>query len=223
MGRSFCVIFSLNYKTYWRKTGLKGKWGNTFLERLSKHNPRNVLEIGVFCGVTARNICDHLNKTNKNNFNYIGVDLFGRSQTGNKNEIEPTFLKNQKFSNPLKNIYYNYILKENLNTIESVSNLLKKYSDNIKLIAGDTNTVLKDIDLNNIDFTFLDGGHSYQTVINDLTILYGSMKDKKKVILCDDYGKESYIPEVEKAINDFAKNNNLKLNLIENRFVEIIT
>ena len=26
------------------------------------------------------------------------------------------------------------------------------------------------------------------------------MKDKKKVILCDDYGKESYIPEVEKGI-----------------------
>jgi len=49
------------------------------------------------------------------------------------------------------------------------------------------------------------------------------MKDKKKVILCDDYGKESYIPEVEKAINDFTKKNNLKLNLIENRFAEIIT
>jgi len=41
--------------------------------------------------------------------------------------------------------------------------------------------------------------------------------------LCDDYGKESYIAEVEKAINDFTKKNNLKLNLIENRFAEIIT
>ena len=79
------------------------------------------------------------------------------------------------------------------------------------------------MDLQNIDFTFLDGGHSYQTVINDLTILYEIMKDKKKVILCDDYGKESYISEVEKAINDFTNKNNLKLNLIENRFAEIIT
>ena len=49
------------------------------------------------------------------------------------------------------------------------------------------------------------------------------MKDQKKVILCDDYGKESCISEVEKAINDFTKKNNLKLNLIENRFAEIIT
>jgi hypothetical protein len=214
---------NLNYKSYWRKTGLKGKWGNIFLERLSKYNPKNVLEIGVFCGVTARNICDLLDKTNGKNFSYIGIDLFGSDQKEQKDEIEPTFLKDQKFSNPLKNIYYNYILKENLNSIKSVNKLLDKYSDNIKLIAGDTNKVLKEIDLQNIDFTFLDGGHSYQTVINDLTILYDSMKDKKKIILCDDYGEESYIPEVEKAINDFTKQNNLKLNLIENRFAEIIT
>ena len=214
---------NLNYKSYWRKTGLKGKWGNIFLERLSKNNPKNVLEIGVFCGVTARNTCDLLSKTNGKNFSYIGVDLFGGNQNEQKDEIEPTFLKDQKFSNPLKNIYYNYILKENLNSIKSVNKLLDKYSDNIKLIAGDTNKVLKEIDLNNIDFTFLDGGHSYQTVINDLTTLYESMKGKKKVILCDDYGKESYIPEVEKAINDFTKQNNLKLNLIEDRFAEIIT
>ena len=214
---------NFNYKSYWRKTGLKGKWGNIFLERISLHNPKNILEIGVFCGVTARNICDLLNKVNGNNFNYIGVDLFGGNQSEDKDEIEPKFLKDQKFSNPFKNIYYNYILKENLNSIKSVSKLLKKYSNNIKLIAGDTNKVLKELDLQNIDFTFLDGGHSYQTVINDLTTLYGSMKDKKKVILCDDYGKESYIPEVEKAINDFTKQNNLELNIIENRFAEIIT
>ena len=212
-----------NYKSYWRKTGLKGKWGNIFLERLSNYNPKNVLEIGVFCGVTARNTCDFLNKTNGKNFSYIGIDLFGSDQKEKKNEIEPTFLKDQKFSNPLKNIYYNYILKENLNSIKSVSKLLKKYKDNVKLIAGDTNKVLKELDLQNIDFTFLDGGHSYHTVINDLTILYGSMKDKKKVIICDDYGKESYIPEVEKAINDFTKQNNLELNIIENRFAEITT
>jgi len=214
---------SLNYKSYWRKSGLKEKWGNIFLERLLKYNPKNVLEIGVFCGVTARNTCDLLNKINEKNFNYIGVDLFGRDKSEVKDEIEPTFLKDQKFSNPLKNIYYNYILKENLNSIKSVSKFLIKYKDNIKLIAGDTNKVLKEIDLQNIDFTFLDGGHSYQTVINDLTILHESMKGKNKVILCDDYGKESYIPEVEKAINDFTKQNNLKLNLIENRFAEIIT
>ena len=195
----------LKYKSYWRKSGLKGKWGDIFLERLSNYNPKNVLEIGVFCGVTARNTCDFLHKTNGNDFNYIGIDLFGSNQSNSKDEIEPTFLKDQKFSNPLKNIYYNYILKENLNSIESVQKLLQEYSKNIKLIAGDTNKVLKEIDLQKIDFVFLDGGHSYETVTNDLSILYESMKDQKKIILCDDYGKESHILEVEKAVNDFTQ------------------
>ena len=213
---------NLNYKSYWRKSGLKGKWGNIFLERLSKHNPKNVLEIGVFCGVTARNICDFLYKQNNNDFNYIGVDLFGSNQMQKKDEIEPTFLKNQKFSNPLKNIYYNYILKENLNSIASVEKLLKKYSQNIKLIAGDTNKKLKEIDLKNIDFTFLDGGHSYQTVISDLSILYENMKGKNKVVLCDDYGEASFILDVKNAIDDFSNENNIKVKLIENRFAELI-
>ena len=213
----------LNYKTYWRKTGLKGKWGNIYLERIFHHKPKNFLEIGVFCGVTARNTCDFLKEINGESFNYIGIDLFGGEKNNSTDEIEPKFLLNQKFSNPLKNIYYNLILRENLNSLKSVQKLLKKYNNNIKLIAGDTNSVLKEIDLKDIDFVFLDGGHSYQTVYNDLTNLYEHMKDKKKVILCDDYGSESYIPEVEKAINDFTKQKNLRLNLIENRFAEIIT
>ena len=213
---------NLSYKSYWRKTGLKRKWGNIFLQRLSTYNPKNVLEIGVFCGVTARNTCDLLEKINGKDFSYIGVDLFGSDQSEKKDEIEPTFLKDQKFSNPLKNIYYNYILKENLNSIESVSKLLKKYSNNVRLIAGDTNKVLKEINLQNIDFTFLDGGHSYQTVINDLTVLYESMKGKNKVVLCDDYGEASFIKEVKNAIDDFSNKNNVKINLIENRFAELI-
>ncbi len=213
---------SLNYKSYWRKTGLKGKWGNIFLERLLNHNPKNVLEIGVFCGVTARNICDFLYKAHGNNFNYVGIDLFGKDQSVEKNEIAPTFLKDQKFSNPFKNIYYNYILKENLNSIESVNKFLNQYNKNIKLIAGDTNKVLNEIDLKNIDFTFLDGGHSYQTVINDLSILYEHMKGENKVVLCDDYGEASFIKEVKSAIDDFSNNNNIKIRLIENRFAELI-
>ena len=202
---------------------MKGKWGNIYLNRLDKYKPKNFLEIGVFCGVTSRNTCEYLSQIHVDEFSYVGIDLFGSDKKSSNDEIEPKFLKDQKFSNPLKNIYYNYILKENLNSIESVQKLLQEYSKNIKLIAGDTNKVLKEIDLQKIDFVFLDGGHSYETVTNDLSILYESMKDQKKIILCDDYGKESHILEVEKAVNDFTQKKNLKLNLIENRFAEIIT
>jgi len=210
------------YKSYWRKTGLKGKWGNIYLEHLDKHKPKNFLEIGVFCGVTARNTCDYLNLIHGNKFKYIGVDLFGTSQKHQKNEIEPNFLKHQKFSNPLKNIYYNYILKENLNSLESNKRLLQKYEKNINLIDGDTNEVLKKIDLSSIDFVFLDGGHSYTTVLNDLEVIYKSLRNKNKVILCDDYGEESLIKEVKNAIDDFTKTNSIQLSVIENRFAKLI-
>ena len=213
----------IKYKTYWRKTGLKGEWGDIFLNLIAKHKPKNFLEIGIFCGVTSRNICNLLDHLNEGKFIYTGIDLFGEEKKTQIDEIEPKFLRNQKFSNPLKNIYYNLILKEDLNSLESVSNFLRKYEQNINLIKGDTNEILKNLDLSNIDCAFIDGGHSYNTVKNDLNILYDSLKSKEKVLICDDYGDLSYIPEVRKAIDDFVKSNNLRLKVIKDRFAEIIT
>ena len=212
----------LKYKSYWRKTGLKGKWGDIYLNHLNTFKPKNFLEIGVFCGVTARNTCEYLNKLHGNSFSYIGIDLFGGDKKSQIDEIEPNFLKNQTFSNPLKNLYYNYIKKENLNSIESNRNLLKKFKKNVKLISGDTNEVLKKTDISNVDYIFLDGGHSYNTVINDLNIIYEVLKGKNKVILCDDYGAESFIQDVKNAIDDFSNKNDIKIKIIENRFAELI-
>ena len=213
----------IKYKTYWRKTGLKSKWGDIFLELIAKHNPKTFLEIGIFCGVTSINICNLLNYLNQGKFTYTGIDLFGGEKSTTNDEIEPRFLEKQKFSNPLKNIYYNLILRENLNSIESVKKFLKKFNNNISLIKGDTNDILKTIDLSKIDFVFLDGGHSYQTVKNDLLNLYNSLKDKNKILLCDDYGESSLISEVKRAIDDFVNENKLEIKVIKNRFAEIIT
>ena len=212
----------LNYKIFWRKSGLKGRWGEIYLSRLEKYKPKNFLEIGVFCGVTARNTCDYLFQVHGNDFHYTGIDLFGSHKKSRNNEIEPEFLRDQKFSNPFKNLYYNHIIKENLNSLDSVKKLLRRYKNNINLIAGDTNSVLHKVNLQTVDFVFIDGGHSYETVMSDLTTLYQNLKGKNKILLCDDYGKASYIPEVEKAVNDFSKQKNLKINIIEDRFAEII-
>ena len=210
----------LKYKNYWRKTGLKKPFGDQFLSFLNDINPKNVLEVGVFCGVTARNICELLNKNHKNNFSYFGLDLFGLEKQNNIDEIEPKFLKNQNFSNPLKKIYYNYILKENLNSLESVSKFLKKYSNNIELVKGDTKETLTKIPLEKINFVFLDGGHSYETVNSDLNILMQKLP-KNSHILCDDYCENFEIKEVSSAINDFCKINNLKVEKKFNRFAYI--
>ena len=212
----------VNYKSYWRKSGLKGNWGNVFLKQLSEHKPKNFLEIGVFCGVTAKNVCNFLKEINGDDFKYIGIDLFGGEKISNNDEIEPKFLKNQKFSNPIKNLVYNYILREKLNSLKSVENFLKEYKNNIQLIQGDSNMILKSMDLQNIEFAFIDGGHSYKTVQNDIDILYKNLKGKKSVLLCDDYGKEGEITEVKNAIDDYVKIKDLKLEVIENRFAKII-
>ena len=213
----------MKYKSYWRKSGLKADWGDIYLDHLRKYNPKSFLEIGVFCGVTARNTCDYLSTIHGNDFSYIGVDYFGMEDLNNSgtDEIQPSFLQSHKFSNPLKNLYYNVIKKENINSIESISKLLKKYESNATLVQGDTNIVLKNLDLSEVDYAFVDGGHSYNTVLNDLNILYQKI-GKNKILLCDDYG-DDYISEVKKAIDVFVNTNNLKLNIIANRFAEITT
>ena len=83
----------LKYKSYWRKSGLKGKWGDIYLSQLNKHKPKNFLEVGVFCGVTARNTCNYLKSIHGDNFKYIGIDLFDSSKLNKKDEFEPDFLK----------------------------------------------------------------------------------------------------------------------------------
>jgi len=98
----------LKYKKYFRKTSLKQKGvGDFFLEEVSKKNPKTFLEVGVFHGVTARNVCELLYKIHKGDFRYIGLDLFEENEE-NKSEVIPSTV----FSNPFKKIYFKYIKKK---------------------------------------------------------------------------------------------------------------
>ena len=63
--------------------------------------PKKFLEIGIFQGVTARNICELLCKIHDNNFKYIGVDKFDLDEKAN-NEVVPS----NNFKNPLKQFFY---------------------------------------------------------------------------------------------------------------------
>ena len=214
---------NFKFKKYWRKTGLNEEWGNTLLQIILQKKPKHFLEIGVFCGVTSRNVCEVLNTIHNKDFTYSGFDLFGEKVNQELNEIKPEYIKNQKFSNPLKHFYYNIILKENLNSIDSVKKFLNKFKNNINLVKGDTNKTLPQHDLNKIDFAFIDGGHSYETTYSDLSILYSFMKNKAKTIVCDDYMDATYITEVKTAVDDFVKKNNLKFEIIKGKFFLIET
>ena len=205
----------MRYKKYFRKTSLKQKkMGELFLKEIESKKPKTFLEVGVFHGVTARNVCELLFTIHKNEFKYIGLDLFGVSDE-NKNETIPS----TNFSNPLKKFYFRYIKQQDPYSIEAVKDLLKKFKKNIYLIQGNSNKLLKKMDMSNIDYVFLDGGHHYETVKNDLEncIL---VVENNGTILCDDYDL-SYAPGVKKAIDEFVKKNKFKCEIISTRFAKI--
>ena len=185
------------------------------MEEIKKKKPKFFLEIGVFHGVTARNVCELLFQVHKNDFKYTGLDLFEKNDE-NKSEIIP----NTNFSNPLKQIYFKYIKRQDPYTVEAVEDLLKKFKDNVHLIKGNSNKVLKNIDMSEIEYVFLDGGHDYGTVNNDLNNCIGVINNNG-TILCDDYNL-SYAPGVKKAIDEFVEKNNFKCDLLRNsRFARI--
>ena len=206
----------VNYIKYWRKSSLKKKKdGNFLLNHIRLKKPKNFLEIGVFHGVTSRNVCELLYSFHGNDFKFTGIDLFVNDETLLKDEYIPKI----KFSNPLKTIYYKYIIRLDPYSVDSVLRLLKKFQKNVNIIKGNSNKVLKEINVNKFDYVFLDGGHKYETVKKDLENLT-QIVNNNGTILCDDYDL-SYAPGVKKAIEDFVSEKNFNLKILNSRFAEI--
>ena len=206
----------IKFKKYWRKTSLKNKKdGNFLLRHIEQLRPKNFLEVGVFHGVTSRNVCEILYSLHGNNFKFTGIDLFLNDNEVLKDEYAPK----TTFSNPLKTIYYNFIIRSDPYNIKSVNKLLRKFEKNVNIIKGNSNDVLKEINLDGIDYVFLDGGHKYETVRNDLENLT-QIVNNKGTILCDDYNL-SYAPGIKKAIDEYVFDKNYDLKIYNSRFAEI--
>jgi hypothetical protein len=208
---------NFKYKEYWRKAGLKKYYGQIFVDLVKQHNPKNFLEIGVFTGVTARNVCELLYLINNKDFFYLGIDLFEDFHEAISKEVVPEFLvKKQNFSNPLKSLVYNFLLKEKLNSLGSVSKFLKKFQNNIELKKGNSLNILPKTDLKIFDMIFVDGGHSYETVKFELDIILKNIKHNCLVV-CDDYSlKEA--TGVKKAIDESLIENSCNFKVVANRF-----
>ena len=118
----------MKFKFYLRKSSFKKDLDSAsiLLSEIDKYKPLNFLEVGVYQGVTSRNICEKLNEIHKKNFKFFGIDLFeDTNQDLDKKEMT---VKHNKLSNPFKHLLYNVLLKKDLNSIESVNGLLKKFS-----------------------------------------------------------------------------------------------
>ena len=104
--------------------------------------------------------------------------------------------------------------QDNVAIKELVSRLdLESYKS---VISG---SLHQEIDLEKIDYVFLDGGHKYETVFSDLNILL-KIINNNGTILCDDYDL-TYAPGIKKAIDEFVKINKLSLRILKSRFAEI--
>jgi hypothetical protein len=208
----------MKFKYYFRKSSLKKdiNSANILLNQIEIYKPKNFIEVGVFQGVTSRNICEKLYEINKENFLFHGIDIFEDTNINIDNK-EMT-IKHNKISNPFKHLIFNIILKKNLFSIDSIYSFLKKFKNNVKLYKGFSETQLPKIDMSKIDMVFLDGGHSYETVRSDLSLILKGIK-KNKIIICDDYDQVDY--GVKKAVDELL-NQVTEIKQLNKRLVRII-
>ena len=208
----------MKFKYYFRKSSLKKdiNSANILLDQIEIYKPKNFIEVGVFQGVTSRNICEKLYEINKENFLFHGIDIFEDTNINIDNK-EMT-IKHNKISNPFKHLIFNIILKKNLFSIDSIYSFLKKFKNNVQLYKGFSETQLPKIDMSKIDMVFLDGGHSYETVRSDLSLILKGIK-KNKIIICDDYDQVDY--GVKKAVDELL-NQVTEIKQLNKRLVRII-
>ena len=107
----------MKFKYYFRKSSFKKdkESANLLLNQIDVYKPKNFLEVGVFQGVTSRNVCEKLNVINKGEFSFHGIDIF--EETNNIIDNKEMTAKHNRISNPFKHLLFNIILKKNLKTM----------------------------------------------------------------------------------------------------------
>jgi len=104
---------------------------------------------------------------------------------------------------------YNCLLSAHLGRKVSVNECLKEWeplvNQYIKFHIGDSKKLLNNLNLERINFAFLDGAHYYEDVKRELEYV-NSRQMKGDIIICDDYTKKQF-PEICKAIDEFLENN----------------
>ena len=127
-------------------------------------------------------------------------------------------IPNTKFSNPLKTIFFKYVKRQNPYSLEAVKDLLNKFNESVHLIKGNSNKILKKINMKQIEYVFLDGGHEYNTVKNDLAHSHRLLKNKG-TILCDDLNLSQALG-VRQAIKEFSDENKIDYEIVHERFAK---
>tara|TARA_A100001011_G_scaffold230594_1_gene238664 strand:- start:3251 stop:3913 length:663 start_codon:yes stop_codon:yes gene_type:complete len=158
------------------------------LNSIFKRKPKSILEIGVYNGNRAVEMIETAKIFNKDII-YYGFDLFEDFYKNKK------LLKNELSKNPLS--------KKKI--INKLSNFEK-----IKLIKGNTISTLHKFvkSKKEIDFAFIDGGHSLNTIKKDWKNINKLMSENSLVIFDDYYeliSKKKINAGCNKVINSLPK------------------
>ena len=136
--------------------------------------PKSILEVGVYKGKRSNEMIN-LTKDFTKSLSYYGFDLFEKIQMSKIN-LE--------------------LSKQPLSRTQLQKKLLNNFKDvKINLIQGDTKKTLKNFSKKKkkIDFVFIDGGHSIQTIQSDWNNVKNFISEKSVVIFDDYYDDKNII------------------------------
>ncbi len=139
----------------------------TLSKLITKHRCRKILEIGTWKGTRANQMIDAAKKNfEANDVEYYGFDLF---------ELMTSELCEKEFS-------------KSPPALSEVHSSLEKTGAQINLFQGNTLDTLPDAinKLPKIDFIFIDGGHSLETISSDWKYCKQLMHEKT-IVVFDDY------------------------------------
>lgn len=152
---------------------------------------KSILEVGTWNGNRAVEMIETAAKFNPfSEISYYGFDLF----------------------EALSDDTYKHEISKRPPTQEVVAELLDKTGANINLYQGDTMKTMPEVvpTLPKIDFIYIDGGHSYETIASDWKHSEMLMHDKT-VVIFDDYwlnrsdgGCKKLIDSLNTAIYDVS-------------------
>lgn len=167
----------------------------TLLSIIDLLQPKRILEIGTYQGYTTRLLLN-----NTNTCRVVTVDL-PRTERINELTVDQQRVRSDASYND-----------DYLKTIQNISGELylegisQEQAARLELIKRDSTELDFLAEIGEVDFAFIDGGHSYEVILNDTEGVRSCMK--KGVIVWHDFGSNIH-SDVTRYLNDYAKENQI--------------
>lgn len=188
--------FPLVKKIYNKSLGAK-RYKYLFTN-IRDNKSRKIMEIGTWDGLRAEEMIKVAKKIHGNKVEYYGFDLF----------------------EGLNDIIYEKEVSKKPPSLAGVKKRLEKIDCSVNLYKGDTLKVLPEVieQLPKMDFIFIDGGHSLETIDNDWRHAKKLMS-VNTVVIFDDYWEDRNDAGCKKIIEAIDRNKyNVEILPIQDKF-----